>query len=88
MVAEKPAGSFCDSDAEREREIKFTEKILGPAGTQTQDLLNTSQMLLPLLVCCSSAVGPVAFCGIYFSLGIAIQLYFYQDTKCISVTKM
>jgi len=29
-VTEKPAGSFCDHDAKRER-LKSTEKILGPA---------------------------------------------------------
>ena len=32
----------------REREINPCEKFQDPAGIQTQDLLNTSQMLLPL----------------------------------------
>ena len=31
----------------RKREIKSTEKILAPTGIRTQDLLNTSLMLLP-----------------------------------------
>ena len=36
-----------DVFAERVRN-KSTEKIQDPAGIRTQDLLNTSQMLLPL----------------------------------------
>ena len=37
-----------DVFAEREREINPCEKFRDPAGIRTQDLLNTSQTLLPL----------------------------------------